>query len=194
MRNWFGLAIMLWAASALGGGNLLENGDFENKKDPLAGWMVDYRWTENSNYMENYTRVAVVPSDGMKRNVLKISAPPESKVESQLIPFDPKARYRCTMDVKAQRGLPTRIYFAGYRWKSGVRPHEKPHPGELRPVYKSKAISKLSSSWQTVSLEFPMKKLSATARKHLKYVRFISLYVWTAQGVSIDNVKLIKTK
>ena len=185
-----GIVVLLFAASAVGAGNLLENGGFDDKENPLAGWTVDYRWTENSNYVDNYRRVSVVPRDGLKRDVLRITAPPESKVESKLIPFEAGARYRCTLDVK---GSFTRIYIAGYRWKPGVRPHGNPHPGELRMVYKSKAFTDISESWKTVTLDFPMKKLSSAARTHLRQVRFICLYVWTEEGASLDNVKLVKT-
>lgn len=189
MKYRHGLGVLLCAVCAMGAENLLENGDFENKDDPLAGWTVDYAWTENSNYIQNYARVSVVPHDGGKVNVLRISAPPESKVESKLIPFDPDAQYRCTLDVK---GSFTRIYFAGYRWKPGVRPHVNPHPGELRMVYKSKAFTEVTGTWKTATLEFPMKDLSAQAHKHLKQVRFICLYIWTEEGVSLDNVKIIQ--
>jgi len=194
MRTLLGVAIALWATSAMGGGgNLLENGDLENTENPLAGWTVDYEWTENKVYMNNKDCVSVVRQDGVKRNVLNIAPAGESRVESKLIPFDPKKRYRCTMDVKAVKGLPTRIYFAGYRWKPGIRPHEDPYPSDMRMVYKSKAISDLPNSWKTVALEFPMQKLSAAAKKHLAQVRFFSLYVWTSQGVAIDNVQILET-
>ncbi|NQU38376.1 MAG: hypothetical protein HQ523_00310 [Lentisphaerae bacterium] len=193
MKHLLKLAIVLSSTCAFaGGGNLLKNGDFESKENPMAGWTVDYAWTGNGVYVDNTSRVSVVARDGLKRNVLTITPTEESKVESQLQPFDPAARYRCTLDVKATPGAPTRIYFAGYRWKPGVRPHDNPHPGELRMVYKSQAITDFSGAWQNHSLEFPMQKLSAAARKHLQQVRFFSLYVWTAQGVAIDNVKVTK--
>lgn len=179
--------MLVLAVPAIAAENLLVNGDFENKEEPLAGWTVDYQFTENSNYMQNHTRVSVVPGDGVKRNVLRIAAPPESKVEGMLIPYEPGARYRCTLDAK---GAFTRIYFAGYKWKPGVRPHEDPHPGELRMIYKSKACTDISTTWKTATLEFPMQELSAQAKKHLSYVRFICLYIWTNEGVSIDNVKI----
>ncbi|MBL7075945.1 MAG: hypothetical protein ISS31_00605 [Kiritimatiellae bacterium] len=194
MKKWLGLAIVLFATSALAATpeNLLENGSFDDPKDPFKGWMVDYAWTGSSVYMGNKNTVSLVPRDGMKKTVLKITPKKESKVESKLIPYEYGARYRCTMDIKASKGAPTRVYFAGYRWLPGIRPHDEPYPGETRMVYKSKAETGFPTSWKKVTLDFPMQKLSSAAKKHLRQVRFFSVYVWTAQGVSIDNVKVYK--
>ncbi len=189
--------LLLTVTQAAALDNLLDNGSFDDADDPFKGWMIDYAWTKNAVYVENRYRVSLVPRDGIKQNVLKITPAgnSESKVESQLIPYEHGARYRCTMDVKAnvknQYG-PTRIYFAGYRWKPGIRPHESPKPGETRMVYKSKAETGFPGSWKKVSFGFPMKKLSSAAKKHLRQVRFFSVYVWTAQGCSIDNVRVYK--
>jgi len=177
--------------------NLLENGNFDDPQDPFKGWMVDYAWTGNSVYMGNKSRVSLLPRDGMKKNVLQIMPKQgsESKVESQLIPYEYGARYRCKMDIKANvknKYGPTRVYFAGYRWLPGIRPHETPYPGETRMVYKSKAETGFPGSWKTISFDFPMQKLSSAAKKHLRQVRFISVYVWTAQGAWVDNVKVYK--
>jgi hypothetical protein len=199
MSKWLGLVIALLATSALAATpvNLLVNGDFEDPKEPFKGWMVDYEWTGNSAYMENKNRVTVLPRDGMKKNVLQImpNQGREAKVESDLIPYEYGARYRCTMDIKANvknKYGPTRVYFAGYRWKPGIRPHDTPYPGETRMVYKSKAQTDFPGSWKSISLDFPMQTLSSAAKKHLSQVRFFSVYVWTAQGTWVDNVKVYK--
>jgi len=199
MNKWLSLVIALLATCALAATpeNLLENGSFDDPKDPFKGWMVDYAWTGNEVYMQNKDRVSLVPRDGMKKTIMKITPKQggENKVETQLIKFDPNARYRCTMDLKANtknKYGPTRVYFAGYRWKPGVRPHDTPCPGETRMVYKSKAETGFPGSWKKISLDFPMQKLSSAAKKHLRQVRFFSVYIWTAQGVSINNVKVYK--
>ena len=188
----FVLVCLVVVATALGAGeNLCVNGGFDDNGDPLAGWNYDYQWWGNEHYMQNHTRVSVVSGEGLKRDVLRINAPPESKVESKPIVFEKDARYRCTLDV---RGGPARIYFAGYKWKPGVRPHADPHLGELRKIYKSKPFTGSPRSWQTVSFEFPLKNLSGLGRKHLKYIRFISVYIWANGEVFVDNVKVTKIK
>lgn len=189
--------MLLTATSAIALDNLLINGTFDDPKNPTKGWMVDYAWTGNAVYMQNKSRVSIVRRDGLKRNVLNIKVPQgsEAKVESQLIPYERGARYRCTMDIKANvknKYGPTRVYFAGYRWKPGIRPHDNPKPGETRMVYKSKAETGFPGAWKSITFDFPMKRLSSAAKKHLRRVRFISVYVWTAQGTSIDNVRVYK--
>ena len=61
-------------------------------------------------------------------------------------------------------------------------------------IYKSKAANTpLSPDWTTVSLEFPGVELSPDALKHLKQVRFMTLYVWFMKEGSVDNIVVTKT-
>ena len=182
--------LMLFALPVMGAENLLENGSFDNEENPYAGWTVDYEWTGNGVYMDNKQRVSILPLDDGRKTVLRITASQESKVESQLVPFEKDTRYRCRLNIKG--GGIVRAYIAGYRWKPGVRPHDNPHPGELRMVYKGKAFTDVNSRWKSATLEFPMRKLSTQARRHLKQVRFICVYVWTEKWASIDNVSLTR--
>ena len=95
------------------------------------------------------------------------------------------------MDVK---GGPYRIYFAGYKWKPGVRPNDNPHLGDLRMIYKSKAVAGSNSSRKRVRIELPGVKLSEQAKAHLKDVRFITVYVWMmGEGGTVDNVTVTKS-
>lgn len=181
----------------LGQGNLLPNGDFENPEDPLAGWTTNYEWLKNPHFMNNHNRLRVLPRVDNHRNVLCLDVNPQTKVESQPFPYEPGDRYRGTLDMKGNRG---RFYFAGYRWKPGVRPYENPHPGDLRLVYKGKAVMKTSRTWSPVTIEFPMKDLSETASRHLRAVRFFTIYIWAGdedhpdQKLYVDNVRLQKIR
>jgi hypothetical protein len=183
--------VVLWAAAGTlcAAGNLCENGAFEDAADPLKGWNTDYRWTGNSNYSENYGRVKVVTQEGAKRNALSVdgrnTGDAGAKVESKPIAVQPGARYRAKLNVK---GGPARVYFAGYKWKPGVRPVPNPELGQLRAVYKSKPYVGEPRAWTPVSLQFPMDNPSPAALKQIKEVRFITVYVWSNGDTYIDDV------
>ena len=91
------------------------------------------------------------------------------------------------------KAAPTAIYFAGYKWEPGIRPHEAPELGELRLIYKSKASAgEASSTWKKEELELPGVELSAQAKSHLKLVRYVTLYIWMMKDGQVDNVTIEK--
>jgi hypothetical protein len=188
-----GLAIVCIGGAAARGGALLENGSFDDPSDPMKGWMADYAWTGNRFDKDNYRRVKVVPREGARTTVLHIdgrgTADAGAKVESALIPVDPDSRYRCTLRVK---GGMVRIYLKGYKWKPGIRPHDNPEPGELRPIYKSEAYAGSPRAWTPVTLEFPKDGLSDAGKKHIEMLRFLTVYVWSNGDVYIDDVEIMK--
>lgn len=166
--------------------NLLPNGSFDHKEDALHGWITDYAWTGNQHYVGNKDRVSV--SQGAAR--IKPAGDAGAKMECLPIPLERGFRYTCTLDVK---GGPYRIYFAGYKWKPGVRPHENPELGELRMIYKSKAVAAKNSSRSREKLELPGVELSPQAKSHLKQVRFLTVYIWMMGEGTVDNVTVAKT-
>jgi len=172
--------------------DLVENGTFDNKEEPLKGWTTDYEWTGNKYYVANKTRVSVVDSEQGRTKVVKIvpAGDAGAKMESLPIRFEPGYRYTCTLDVK---GGPYRVYFAGYKWQPGIRPHENPEPGELRLIYKSKASTGNAGSWTGVEIKLPGVTLSARAKQHLKQVRFLTVYVWMMKPGHIDNISVKRT-
>ena len=72
------------------GRNLLENGRFEHPEGPLYSWLTDYAWTENRNYVDNASRISVIPHEAGRRNVVQLRPPIDigAKMESILIPFE----------------------------------------------------------------------------------------------------------
>ena len=184
------------AEAAVTSGNLCWNGSFDAEKDPLDGWMYDYQWEGNSHYMANHTRISVLPSHGGRSGVLCINgASAETKVESKPIKFEPGARYRCSLLLQ---GTAPHIYFSGYKWVPGMRPNDDPHLGDLRKIYKSEfrnhQITGGPGGWKRVSFEFPLPNASELALKHLKEVRYLTVYmvvVDTEKGVAyIDDVEV----
>jgi hypothetical protein len=179
--------------------NLCYNGTFDVTENPLDGWMTDYSWTGNSHYMANKTRVSAVASYKGRRNVLRIGGGGETKVESRAIPFEEGAKYRCTLEIT---GAMPHIYFTGYKWKPGIRPHENPHLGDLRRIYKSQfrnhKVTGSSGGWKKVTFEFPMDNPSKLAKKHLKYMRLFTVYIIMVSGtggeVHVDNVVVKRIK
>lgn len=186
------LAIMLFGVAAgvcPAGENLCVNGTFDAEGNALLGWITNYRWMDNKNYLENYRRISVISEDGLKRGVLRMDAQPETLLDSRPIPFVKGGRYRCNLDL---RGGKARVYMAGYKWKPGIRPHATPKLGELRLVYKSKPFVGTAKTWKNVTLHLPGKKPSKLAQQHLDKVRFITVHVWAEGEVFIDNVEVRK--
>ena len=190
MRSGFGVLFLLVIPA--GAENLLPNGSFDDVSEPLSGWNTDYAWSRNTWYADNRERVEVVQNEQGRNRVAKLTSGSDqgSKLESNPIPFDPGARYRCTLDVK---GGEYRIYFAGYKWKPRVQPQDPPALASLRPVYKSKQMTGKSGSWKQVTLEIPAKNLSPQARQHVEQIKFITVYVWMMRTGYIDNVTVTRT-
>jgi hypothetical protein len=180
------VALMLMAPRGIAeptrlGSELCHNGGFQNAEKALDGWMIDYAWTGNSHYVGNKANITFLPRYGGKSNVMHVDGRGgETKVECLPIPFERGARYRCTIDYKTTAG--PHIYFAGYKWKPGIRPyHDKPiHIGDLRMIYKSTfrkhKVRSLSGGWKRETFEIPMHNASELSIKHMKYVRFITVY------------------
>ena len=169
---------------------ILENGNFDNTADPLKGWIVDYAFAGNSNYMANKTHVSIA-TDGARKNVVQFGSAGDAgvKMECRAFPLEPGFKYTCTLDIK---GGGYRIYFAGYQFAPGVRPHENPELGELRMIYQSKATTGSSPEWKQEKLELPGVKLSEAAIEHLKKVRYLTVYIWMAKPGFVDNVTVTK--
>ncbi len=190
-------------SSKAGGENLCHNGGLDQEGDPLNGWMTDYGWSGHSTYKSNGSRCRALPSHDGRKGILHVDGRrAETLVECLPIPFEKGARYRCTIDYKATCG--PHIYFKGYKWQPGVRPYrDKPiHIGDLRGIYRSSwrnhNVSKLSNGWKRESFEFPMENASELSLKHLRYVRFITVYFMVindGKGEAwIDNVVVQRIK
>lgn len=189
----FFTAVVLLIPLSVRAQELIQNGTFDHADGDLAGWLTDYEWSGNKYYVDNKSRVSVVPEESGKTKVVKIvpAGDPGAKMECIPIPLEPGYKYSATLEVK---GGPYRIYFAGYKWQPGIRPHESPELGELRMIYKSKASSGSAASWKKEELSLPGVKLSAGAIKNLKYVRFVTLYVWFMKPGYVDNIVVTKTE
>ena len=185
----FTLGLFLLASSARSQ-SLIENGNFDNASDPLKGWVVDYEWSGNSHYIGNKKHVSIA-TEGARKNVVKFDANGDDgvKMECRAFPLEPGFKYVANLDVKSGG---YRIYFAGYQWAPGVRPHENPELGELRMIYQSKASVGTSNDRKKEKQELPGVTLSAAAIEHLKKVRYLTLYIWMAKPGSVDNVIIAK--
>lgn len=185
-------AVGLTAATVNNAKNLIENGDFNDPDNPTRGWVVDYKWTDNIQYIDNLSKISVVPSEDGRTNVMRLVSDNYSgtKAESSLIAFDPNCRYRASVFVK---GGPFRMYIAGYQWKPGIRPHDDPQPEELRMVYRGKTeTGDSSNSWQHVVLEMPGTNASPASIQHLQKVRFIRLFALFIGTGFMDDAVLAK--
>jgi hypothetical protein len=170
---------------------LIQNGNFDDSADPLRGWIVDYAFTGNSNYVGNKSHVSIA-TEGARKNVVQFGEAGGAgvKMESRCFPIEPGFRYSCTLDIK---GGGYRLYFAGYQFTPGVRPHDNPDLGELRMVYQSKATVSSSADWKQERIDLPGVALSPQAIGHLKKVRYLTVYIWMAKPGMVDNVVVTKT-
>ncbi|MEO6739422.1 MAG: hypothetical protein ABIP20_04165 [Chthoniobacteraceae bacterium] len=182
-------AVLLAATTFSRAQSLIENGNFDNA-EPLKGWVSDYAWTGNSNYLGNKNHVSII-TEGARKNVVKMDSPGTQgvKIECRAFPFEPGFRYTCTLDVK---GGGYRVYFAGYRFAPGVRPHENPELGELRLIYQSKAAVGTAADWKQEKLELPGVKPSPAGIEQLKQIRYVTLYIWFMKPGYVDNVVVTK--
>ena len=184
------IAVALFAAPAALGQSLLENGDFENPGDPFKGWVTDYEWTKNSFYVGNKAHLTIA-SEGARKNIVNFGNAGDGGVqmECRAFPLEPGFKYICNLDIKSGA---YRVYFAGYQWAPGIRPHENPELGQLRKVYQSKALVGSHAEWKKEKLELPGVALSDAAKTHLKKVRYLTLFIWMLNPGSVDNVTITK--
>lgn len=169
---------------------ILENGNFDHPTEPFKGWVTDYAFTGNTWYVGNKQQLSIVSEAGRK-NVVQFGNAGDAgvKMECRAFPLEPGFKYVATVDIK---GGGYRIYFAGYQWTPGVRPHDNPELGELREIYKSKATSSSSDAWKQEKIELPGVKLSSAATEALKKVRYLTVYIWMVKPGFLDNVTVTK--
>lgn len=184
------LLLSLLLISAARAQSLLENGSFDDPADPFKGWLTDYAWTKNSFYIGNKDQLSIV-TEGAKKNVVKFGDAGDGgvKMECRAFPLEPGFKYVCNIDIK---GGGYRVYFAGYQWAPGIRPHDNPELSELRMIYKSKALTGTSDAWKQEKVELPGVTLSAAALEQLKKVRFLTVYIWMVKPGFLDNVTVTK--
>jgi hypothetical protein len=203
--------------------NLLFNGSFDNRNDPLAGWVYDYAWSGNSWYRDNKKHVSIVPAEGGRKQVLRLSATRQIlwgdgqgvKVDSKPVPFDPEASHKLSLYARtaartSNPGPNCRVYIEGYDWKPGIKPHDNPDLSELRKVYKqgsgnilyfgaakSGPFSNPTEAWSMGTCVFPGKNSSEEGGKHLKQIKFICVHIVAIDGwdgdLFVDDVVLEKT-
>jgi hypothetical protein len=184
----FTLAALLAVSTAHAGDSLIPNGTFDHEDGDLTGWITDYAFSGNSHYMGNKGRVKV------ERGAAVFKAAGDAGVKMECIPIAFEKGYKYTAELKIKSSDMSRVYFAGYKWKPGIRPHDMPELGELRMIYKSKADTSARKTMSRMKIQLPGVKLSSAAKSHLKHVRFITLYVWMRKEGSIDDVRITRTK
>ncbi len=194
------LGLVVMGAMASGAeSNLCFNGNFSNTNNPLEGWIIDYRWDGNSNYMNNHNEVTFVPEHDGRKNTMRLNpGGDQSKAECKLIKFELGARYRCTVDVLgggATMNGNSHFYFTGYNFAPGVAPYDEPDRKDMRRVLKGKYWSgDHIHPWKTISFEFPMPVVSELEYKHLKKVRYFTAYFLVNHGdpAFLANVRIVK--
>ncbi len=214
MRLWVSVvATVAWGTCALGGSNLVFNGSFDCPTNPLAGWMYDYTWLGNQFYNDNHTRVSWVKEDSGRKGVVKFSAGADVLenqgvwLDSKPFPYEFGAKYRLTVWARSEgrngTGPNCRIYFVGYKWKSGIKPHPDPDLTEMAPnppgciikqgagyiVYfgsKGRDFSDPKRSWTKGQTTFPREDPSDEEIKRLKMCDFLTVHICVLGGSAGD--------
>ncbi|MFO7937875.1 MAG: hypothetical protein R6V06_09765 [Kiritimatiellia bacterium] len=197
-----GLSFAITASAQTFGHNFCYNGDFTLGDDHLEGWNLNYDWTGISLQQGNHLNASFLPHFRGKRNVMRMNVPKgyESKIECKLIPYKAGERYKCTFDIYIEN-VNMKMLFNGYRFKPGIRPYDDPKLQDLRRIYKSDQKNmKKGSGWKRKTMFFPTEsRVSATAYRHLKKVRYISTFfyvpghTYTEEGnFYLANVKITK--
>ena len=183
----------LFTSSTAFAENMLKNGSFDDPENPLAGWVSDYAFTKNNQYMDNVKKVSVVATEQGRSLVARIESMTDAgaKLETEPIPFEEGYRYAGSLDFK---GPDYRIYFAGYKWKPGVKPHDNPTLAELRQVYKSHAATGNAPGWKKVNLEIPGTEITKGAMAYLKQIEYITLFVYVTRTSYIDEVSVTRKR
>jgi hypothetical protein len=148
--------------------------------------------------MANKSRISAVESYKGYRNLAFVNGTSETRLESTPMKFEPGARYRCTIDINGNTS--PHIYFRGHKWQPGIRPHDEPTLQELRTIYKSQfrnhTVKNGPNGWKRITFEFPLENLSSMAKKHLKYVRYFTVYCIVLADfpgqVYFDNCKVYR--
>ncbi|MBN2302199.1 MAG: hypothetical protein JXN60_06765 [Lentisphaerae bacterium] len=186
--------------------NLCINGDFNtvtNENKPY-GWIYDLAWTKRGPWKNNTQYVSIKEKDGVRKNVLALAMGnallhDESVVISNLMPFEQGKTYKISFDGRTD-GAAERIYIRGYKWKSGIKPHDNPELSELQDIYHGKPFEPLTKSWKRMTLNFPYfskTKSSELNQASLKNIRFFALYITIPiidnkpkGSVYLDNVEI----
>ena len=171
--------------------SIIENGNFDNPTDPLKGWVTDYAWAGNSNYMGNKDHITA-GTDG-SRKVAKIRRRGQRRGEDGIPRLSPGARLQIHLHARYQErrlsDLPRWLSMG--RWARTRMTN--PRLGELRMVYQSKTSQGASEAWKHEKMGFPGITLSSAAIEHLKKVRFLTVYIYMLKPGAVSNVVVTKT-
>lgn len=207
----FAVAAMLGLGVA-SAANLLPNGSFDNREDPLHGWKIHYEPVGDDWYEHNHTYISVA-RDGARDSVARLEASAQVagnegvKMESAPVPFDRDSRYRFSVDARTD-GPNARIYLRGYRWRPRVERHDNPTLADLVPVYnfhalayeggRAERLSNPGRNWRTASQEIPFDGMSPAALRHFRQIDFLVVQVMAIHGSAgtlyVDNVQIEKVR
>ena len=209
------LALLAGPLLACASSNLVVNGSFDDRTDPLTGWKFKYDPSQDKNagwYVDNDKHVSVV-ADGAQKSVLALwgdiailQVPGQgTKVDSAPIAVDMKHHYRFTVHARTT-GPGSRILLEGYGWRPGIKPHANPTLNELRKCYKFSLLyfgdaqegsrSAVGPAWKRASMTFPDRTKSQLQEDLLNKVTFVVIHIVAIDGsegyLYVDDVSLEK--
>jgi hypothetical protein len=199
------------AGSAVGASNLLPNGSFDDKNDPLTSWKYKYDKEGESWYFTNHERVKVEPVMASRSGVLALwgdrgilfDTGQGTKVDSFPVQVKPGGRFKFSL-VARSTGPGIRALVEGYQWRPGVKPHANPDISELRKCFKSEVMtfgsqqggsrSGVGKNWELADVKFPAENPSPLAVEKLSKMEFLVVHLVAIDGnegtLYIDDVKL----
>lgn len=191
--------------------NLVQNGNFDDPKDPLNHWI--YVFDNNKHYLKNHTFVSVVQDKAsMRPHVLKLDASLHDicinqgvQVYTEPIRFNPKKSYKISLStrsigVKGGPGPKCRIYAIAYRWHPKAVKSDHPAFLDLRedvrfqPMYfdnggknETGAFSMVQKQWTRAERVIPDPNRSEMQQHHLENCEWLMLKIMALDATGVDK-------
>ncbi len=204
------LSATAWSAASTANEppNLVQNGQFDDKTDPLNHWI--YVFDDNKHYMKNHTYVSVVEDKAsMRPHVLRLDATDHNvcinqgvKIYTEPIRFDPKKKYKISLSArsigtKGGPGPKCRIYPIAYRWHPKAVKSNNPAFADLREEVRFQVIyfnnaetgefSHVPTQWKRVERVIPTVGRTELQQGHLENCDWLMLKILALDATGVDK-------
>lgn len=188
--------------------NLVQNGHFDDKTDPLNHWL--YVFDHNKHYMKNHTYVSVVEDKAsMRPHVLRLDATDHNvcinqgvQIYTAPIRYDPKKKYKISLSARSigtngGPGPKCRIYPIAYRWHPKAVKSNDPQFLDLREGYRFQVMyfnsaetgefSHVPTQWKRVERVIPTPGRSELGQGFLENCDWLMLKILALDATGVDK-------
>lgn len=199
----------LTASAAVELPNLVLNGHFDDKTDPLNHWI--YVFDDNKHYMKNHTYVSVVEDKAsMRPHVLRLDVTDHNvcinqgvKIYTEPIRYDPKMKYKISLSARSigTQGGPgpkCRIYPIAFRWHPKAQKSNTPSFSDIREDARFQVIyfdntvetgpfSFVPSKWKRAESVIPTPGRTELYQSHLENCNWLCLKICALDATGVDK-------